>query len=386
MSEKNIQHKTITGDCRQCGNCTAISVDCQAIAKPENGKVVINERLCNHCEKCSEQCKRSAIKVLSFETGNKHKWLDIVPEKTKYSWLNMPSGNLRIAITDECNMKCYYCHAEGMHDKGELPANDIIRIIEGSMKYGLKDVRFSGGEPTLHPELVSICKHLNEKYPTLCLGINTNCMDIDRIMKLITETKVTVIAAGIDYADKSVSKQSAVGLPSKKILENVLRMFEVVSETSITMVYDGDLDNAFRMIEWCKANKIFLKILEKVDCKVASTPTNEYQEMVKAVIKKFDLQLRYNGTKQRYYGVFRNGGKKGGGVYFFTSHCRMRECVLCRDRYFKVDNKGWTQSCLFDGTPQFSLMDIENFDNNFKAALAYIAIPPENYNGGDIIW
>jgi hypothetical protein len=31
-------------------------------------------------------------------------------------------------------------------------------------------------------------------------------------------------------------------------------------------------------------------------------------------------------------------------------------------------------------------MDTENFDNNFKAALAYMATPPENYNGGDIIW
>jgi hypothetical protein len=163
-------------------------------------------------------------------------------------------------------------------------------------------------------------------------------------------------------------------------------MFEVVPETSITMVYDGDLDNVFKMVEWCKTHKIFLKILEKVDCIIASFPTEKYQEMVKAVIHKFDLQLRYNGTKQRYFGVFRDGGKKGGGVYFFTSHCRMRECVLCRERYFKVDNKGMTQSCLFDGTPQFSLMDAECFDNNFKAALAYMATPPENYNGGDIVW
>jgi molybdenum cofactor biosynthesis enzyme MoaA len=386
MSNVSIKHKIITDDCRQCNNCTAINVDCQAITKPKYGKVVIDGTLCNYCGKCTEQCKRKVIKVLSFNSGNKHKWLNIEPEKTKYSWLNMPSGNLRIAITDECNMKCYYCHAEGMHEKGELPASDIIRIIEGSMKYGLKDVRFTGGEPVLHHELVSVCKYLNERYLILNLGINTNCVDIDKIMRLITETKISEIAAGVDYADRSISKQSSLGLPSKHILENVLRIFEVVPNTSITMVYDGDLDNVFKMIEWCKKHKIFLKILEKIDGEVAPLPTEKYQEMAKAVIRKFNMQLQYNGTKQRYFGVIRDGGKKGGGVYFFTSHCRMRECVLCRERYFKVDNKGMTQSCLFGGTPQFSLMDNDNFDNNFKAALSYIATPPENFNKGDLVW
>ena len=37
-----------------------------------------------------------------------------------YRFLNIPSGDLRISITNACNMKCVYCHNEGQNEGGEF--------------------------------------------------------------------------------------------------------------------------------------------------------------------------------------------------------------------------------------------------------------------------
>lgn len=66
-----------------------------------------------------------------------------------------------LIVTDRCNFRCAYCRELRTECRGELSLTEAERIIDLWIADGLKNVRFSGGEPTLYPylgELVKRCK------------------------------------------------------------------------------------------------------------------------------------------------------------------------------------------------------------------------------------
>ena len=69
--------------------------------------------------------------------------------------------DLRVSVTDRCNLRCTYCMpAEGMDwipGRDLLTDDEIVRLIRiGVERLGIREVRFTGGEPLLRPGLAGI--------------------------------------------------------------------------------------------------------------------------------------------------------------------------------------------------------------------------------------
>lgn len=69
--------------------------------------------------------------------------------------------DLRVSLTDKCNLRCTYCMPEeGLQwlAKPDLLTDDeIVRLVRIAVTHlGVRDVRFTGGEPLLRPGLVGI--------------------------------------------------------------------------------------------------------------------------------------------------------------------------------------------------------------------------------------
>lgn len=69
--------------------------------------------------------------------------------------------DLRVSLTDRCNLRCTYCMPEeGLQwlAKPDLLSDDeIVRLVRIAVtQLGIDEVRFTGGEPLLRPGLVSI--------------------------------------------------------------------------------------------------------------------------------------------------------------------------------------------------------------------------------------
>jgi cyclic pyranopterin phosphate synthase len=72
---------------------------------------------------------------------------------------NRPVSNLRISLTPACNLSCIYCHREGEKDaKAPLSAADIAEILRVAGGFGIRSVKFTGGEPMLRPDLLDIIR------------------------------------------------------------------------------------------------------------------------------------------------------------------------------------------------------------------------------------
>ena len=71
--------------------------------------------------------------------------------------------DLRVSLTDRCNLRCSYCMpAEGLDwlpHAEVLTDDEVVRLIEiGVRRLGVREVRFTGGEPLIRRGLVDIVR------------------------------------------------------------------------------------------------------------------------------------------------------------------------------------------------------------------------------------
>ncbi len=67
--------------------------------------------------------------------------------------------DLRISITDRCNFRCVYCMEPDVQfqpRENMLTSGEIIRMARVAQSLGVRKIRLTGGEPTLHPQLTEI--------------------------------------------------------------------------------------------------------------------------------------------------------------------------------------------------------------------------------------
>lgn len=84
--------------------------------------------------------------------------------------------DLRISLTDRCNFRCVYCMEPDVRfaePSTLLRADEFVRLGSVAASLGIRRIRLTGGEPTLHPDLGSIARGLREA--TGCeLALTTN--------------------------------------------------------------------------------------------------------------------------------------------------------------------------------------------------------------------
>ncbi len=68
-----------------------------------------------------------------------------------------PLSNLRMCVTQNCNMDCFFCHREGEVDPDrEMTEVEIGRMIGTASSLGFRQLKITGGEPLLRQDLCSI--------------------------------------------------------------------------------------------------------------------------------------------------------------------------------------------------------------------------------------
>lgn len=89
-------------------------------------------------------------------------------------------SDLRISVTDRCNIRCFYCMPE--HGAEFAPVSSllnfpqIVRFVRLVAPLGIRKVRLTGGEPLLRPKLTDLIAALNEIQGIDDLALTTNAV------------------------------------------------------------------------------------------------------------------------------------------------------------------------------------------------------------------
>ncbi|MBP7674806.1 MAG: GTP 3',8-cyclase MoaA [Thermoanaerobaculia bacterium] len=110
---------------------------------------------------------------------------------------------LRLSILESCNLRCTYCRPAGEAGVAALPpameAREIVRLAALFVSLGVRKVRLTGGEPTLHAGLVSIVRALAalEPRPPI-LALTTNGVLLPRLARPLSEAGLSQVNVSLD--------------------------------------------------------------------------------------------------------------------------------------------------------------------------------------------
>ncbi|MGZ6268904.1 MAG: radical SAM protein, partial [Candidatus Limnocylindrales bacterium] len=111
--------------------------------------------------------------------------------------------DLRVSLTDRCNLRCAYCMpAEGLDwlPKPELLTDDeVVRLIRiGVERLGIREIRFTGGEPLLRRGLAGIVARTAGLRPRPEMSITTNGIGLARMAQALRDAGLDRINVSLD--------------------------------------------------------------------------------------------------------------------------------------------------------------------------------------------
>jgi GTP 3',8-cyclase len=145
--------------------------------------------------------------------------------------------DLRVSVTDRCNLRCAYCMpADGLDwlPKPELLTDDeLVRLVGLAVtRLGITEVRFTGGEPLLRRGLTAIVRRVAALSPRPEISLTTNGIGLDRLAGPLR-------AAGLDRINVSLdtlSHETFVKLARRDRLGDVLAGLAAAAQVGLTPV------------------------------------------------------------------------------------------------------------------------------------------------------
>jgi len=180
--------------------------------------------------------------------------------------------DLRVSLTDRCNLRCSYCMPpEGLDwlpAPEVLTGAEIVRLIRiGVSMLGIQEVRFTGGEPLLRKDLVQIVQRTAALQPRPEISLTTNGIGLARLAGALREAGVDRINVSLDTLRPEVFRK----LSRRDRLPDVLEGLTAAAAAGLTPVKvnavlmrglnDGE---AVPLLEYCLSRGYELRFIEQM--------------------------------------------------------------------------------------------------------------------------
>jgi cyclic pyranopterin phosphate synthase len=111
--------------------------------------------------------------------------------------------DLRVSLTDRCNLRCSYCMpAEGLDwlpDEQTLTDDEVVRLLGVAVRLlGVDEVRFTGGEPLVRRGLVDIVRRTRELGDHVEISLTTNALGLHRNAMALRDAGLDRVNVSLD--------------------------------------------------------------------------------------------------------------------------------------------------------------------------------------------
>ncbi|TDD21968.1 GTP 3',8-cyclase MoaA [Kribbella turkmenica] len=180
--------------------------------------------------------------------------------------------DLRVSLTDRCNLRCTYCMPEEGLDwlaKPELLTDDeIVRLVSVAVRLlGVHEIRFTGGEPLLRRGLVGIVGRTTELEPRPQVSLTTNGIGLARQAQALKDAGLDRVNVSLDTIRPDTFQQ----LTRRDRLQDVLAGLEAAQAVGLTPVKVNAVlmrgvndDQAPELLEFCLEHDYELRFIEQM--------------------------------------------------------------------------------------------------------------------------
>jgi cyclic pyranopterin phosphate synthase len=179
--------------------------------------------------------------------------------------------DLRVSITEKCSLRCTYCMPEAglpaIARNDLLTAAEIGRLVGIAVRdLGVRDIRFTGGEPLMRNDLVEIIERSSSVAQGASISMTTNGIGLDKRVGALVAVGLTRVNISLDTVDRDhfarltrrdrlpavfagIAGAQAAGLTPLKINAVLMR---------------DTLNGAVDLLEWSIANGVRLRFIEQM--------------------------------------------------------------------------------------------------------------------------
>src|SRR6202451_3225323 len=111
--------------------------------------------------------------------------------------------DLRVSLTDRCNLRCAYCMPpvglDWLPSPDQLTDDEVVRLVRVAVeRLGVREVRFTGGEPLLRRGLAGIIARTAELDPRPEISLTTNAIGLKRSAQALRDAGLDRVNVSLD--------------------------------------------------------------------------------------------------------------------------------------------------------------------------------------------
>ncbi len=180
--------------------------------------------------------------------------------------------DLRVSLTDRCNLRCNYCMpAEGLDwlpTDQTLDDDEVVRLVRIGVEHlGIREVRFTGGEPLLRRGLPSIVARTKALSPTPEVSLTTNALGLSRTARALADAGLDRVNVSLDTTDRETFHR----ITRRDRLDDVLAGLQAAKDAGLgpvkvnAVLLRGVNDtHGPELLRWCVEQGFQLRIIEQM--------------------------------------------------------------------------------------------------------------------------
>ncbi|MGL4745746.1 MAG: GTP 3',8-cyclase MoaA [Dermatophilaceae bacterium] len=179
--------------------------------------------------------------------------------------------DLRVSVTDRCNLRCTYCMpAEGLDwlAKPEmLTDNELVRLVRVMVGLGVTSVRLTGGEPLLRRSLVEVVRGIAALDPRPRIAMTSNGIGLDRLAAPLADAGLDRVNVSLDTVDPA----RFAGLTRRDRFDDVVAGLQAAADAGLVPVKVNAVamrgvndDGVADLLAWCLARDYELRFIEQM--------------------------------------------------------------------------------------------------------------------------
>ena len=114
--------------------------------------------------------------------------------------------DLRVSLTDRCSLRCTYCMPADFSDWIPTPelltTDEMMRVIETATELGIDQVRLTGGEPLLRPDIVDVVRRITALPKAPRVSVTTNALRLAGLAGPLRDAGLERINVSLDTLDR----------------------------------------------------------------------------------------------------------------------------------------------------------------------------------------
>jgi cyclic pyranopterin phosphate synthase len=256
---------------------------------------------------------------------------------------------LRISITDNCNLRCFYCmpdenyiHTPSMR---MMQADEIEKLAGIFVRLGVKKIRLTGGEPLLRKD-ADVIIHALSKLP-IKLTLTTNGTRLPEFLGILQKAAVKSINVSLDSLKAETFNTITRRNQHHRVLDYINLAIDAGMHIKVNMVVMRGLNDReiVDFVRWTRDTPVHVRFIEFMPFEGNRWTSNKvftWQEMLAAVRTEFSfvpLQGERHDTDKKYM------VPGHAGTFAVISPMSAPFCSDCNRMRLTADGK--MKNCLF---------------------------------------